>query len=114
MSGFEIGEVVVCVDNGPGINPASVYIDGLPTPLVLGRFYKITGFVVAPDKSLGVLIDNMPPERTIGGPVGWQATRFRKLPRADAEFTAQMRACKPQHQPVNRMADAMTQLESEK
>jgi len=87
---FQVGDVVVCVLSGPTIEQ--------------GEIHRIEGFRVGSELSmlgvseLGLFLKGKR-SRTVKG--SYDARRFQKLPRADEEFTRQIRACKPQHTPAH-------------
>jgi hypothetical protein len=86
MSGFEAGEVVVCINVGRDPRATMKFTGGF---LRLGKCYRVTWVGVTSAGVVGLMLQ--------GGPTNgaWAADRFRKLPRADADFTAQIRACRP-------------------
>lgn len=91
MSGpFQVGDVVVCVKrSGQRTNSIIRRVKG--SRLRAGKFYTIRrSFVHAGIPA--VLLNEIEP---VKGFVGFPADRFRHLPRATEEFTAQMRALRP-------------------
>jgi hypothetical protein len=93
---FQVGDVVVCVcDRSPTCIGRS-----LSEQLRQGVLYRITATLLAAD-GLSVLVNGEAPHTCAChiGEAGWHPDRFRKLPRADEEFTRQIRACKPQRVP---------------
>jgi hypothetical protein len=93
------GDVVVCVDD----TDCAIYPGA--SSYKLGAIYRIVAASMIRDGGTGyetycVQTDRDNPVRD--GRVGWaSAKRFRKLPPATEAFTRQMRACKPQKQPVD-------------
>jgi len=91
MSDFNVGDCVVCVDNGP-----SEY--GLTAEeLRIGGIYRVTGLHTAREGyrdagKPGVLLGGV---RSKGGSGSFGASRFRHLPKADEQFITEMRAIKP-------------------
>jgi hypothetical protein len=86
MSGFRPGDVVVCVDDM-----------GCPTlgtrcPYAKNGIYRVTevksGVNLAGEPATGL-------KTTHYALSYWNVTQFRHLPKADEQFTADMRACKP-------------------
>lgn len=92
---FEVGEVVVCVEGGPCrcVNCAAgnTY---LAMPLRQGSFYRIEGLGI---NQIGgwpfLILEGVPAPP--GHVRGASTRRFRKLPKAGAEFTEMLRARKP-------------------
>lgn len=84
---FQIGEVVVCVDDSP--SPASIRWPWRPKK---GGYYTIELIDYALGE-LGFLLaeDPVPDD----GESLWLAERFRKVTKADDSFTEMLRACKP-------------------
>lgn len=88
---YDVGDVVVCVD-----------ADGAPE-LVAGGYYRVTDIKVAEEwyedaGELGTSLEGVSPT---DGYMDFKASRFRKLPKADDEFTEYMRSMKPHKQPVD-------------
>ncbi len=93
---FGPGDLVVCVDDGPGrAGPAL----GVPSFLRKGLIYRVSKM-----NAPGVPLDGMRPaswhvvllDTASAFPnLGYRAERFRKIDKADEQFTAQIRACKP-------------------
>jgi hypothetical protein len=94
MSGFQVGDVVVCVDASPCRNRVLS-----PTvTLRRGKLFRVTGMTPAQGNSFYVLLNDEPPH-LIEGYVfrgGWDDRRFCKIDRADEHFTETIRACKPE------------------
>lgn len=77
---YDVGDVVVCVDDAP------VEGDCRPTGLREGFLYRVLAFH---DEWPSVIVS----ARHDGG--GHWLWRFKKLPKADEDFTAYMRKMKP-------------------
>lgn len=75
---FKPGDVAVYVGAPDGSNTSR---------LAIGSLHRVERVLVSPDGDLGLQISARQ------WPV--YATSFRKLPKADEEFTASIRACKP-------------------
>jgi hypothetical protein len=91
---FQVGDVVVCVDDGPIICPHDPIVihDGS-----LAAKRRSVGRIIAIQPGFGgVCMCNV--VLTDGG-AGVEA-RFRKLPKADDRFAEQMRALKPHREKV--------------
>ena len=83
---FNVGDVVVCFREPSG------WIASDWEPKV-GSFYSIAGIDV--DTTGVAIIDLREDPSCFSDDGAWEAAAFRKLPRADEQFTEQMRACKP-------------------
>lgn len=84
MSDFQVGDFVVCVD--ASMLPTSHNETGLTE----GRLYRISA--IHSDEQCVRLFGFIPPPLRSG----WHLQlRFRKLPKADEQFTEQMRALRP-------------------
>lgn len=88
MSGFRIGDVVVCVDDSPCRAP---HLLGLPFAFKRGTVKKISYVCLDGRGKVAIRFTDGP--EPIGP--GFVAERFRKIQKADNAFTAQMRALKP-------------------
>jgi len=90
---FQVGDVVVCVDADTPARPG--YFS--PDQIRNGDLYRLSDTFIDEwgdcIKVAGIVA------HTVNG--GFLAARFRKLPRADEEFTRQIRACKPQRTPAH-------------
>ncbi len=86
---FQVGDVVVCVDVSHVPHPKVVWINrGI---CVLGRLYRVRNVCIGPiSGEVFLKFDGYN-----HGPLGCLASRFRKLPKADAQFTREIRACRP-------------------
>lgn len=88
MSGnFEVGDIVVCVDNAPDEHCRKAFVLGL------GRVYRVaaTGFCRGtPCVAFACHVGDNP-----GWGLAFQSRRFRLLPKADDTFVAEMRALRP-------------------
>lgn len=87
---FKPGDVVVCVDD------SSARHTGGPVPFRRGDLLRVAKAKLHPVSyvfSLGFVGLEWPGKP--GLHAAYHADRFRKLPKADEEFTASIRACKP-------------------
>lgn len=85
---FQVGDVVVCVNAKPARNP----IVPIAQLLREGAMYRIAGLPVGNNGEVGLCLDGV----AIPVPmVGFAYDRFRKLPRAEEDFTLRIRACRP-------------------
>ena len=83
---FKPGDVVVCVEHDECPHHANVPADN---PEMIGGVFRVARLVPV-DPSLGCCGG-----LHISGVGSFCAGTFRKLPKADEEFTASIRACKP-------------------
>lgn len=93
---FKPGDVVVCVDawtpSMPNGRAPAEYSE-----LREGSMYRVRS--LWNDSRFGPCLTlNEVEARSVNG--GFLCWRFRKLPKADEEFTASIRACKPSHNRV--------------
>lgn len=92
---YDVGDIVVCVDDSPSPEWG-------PTRIKIGRFYRVRRIGPNAPNSLvnkvgpSVWVEEVEPHSPAG--FGW--FRFRKLPKADDEFTEYMRSMKPHKQAV--------------
>jgi len=89
------GDVVVCIDESPCGCCGAYYPD-----LAIGRLFRVTGTKPLMNYRTGLNVTGLlwPDQPRVGDHpemAGRNPARFRKLPTADTEFTAQMRAMKP-------------------
>lgn len=98
MSGFQVGDVVVCVD------ASTDRYTGIAL-LVKGRTYRIRDTHVSPTGETGFCLAGVvhPVPYSTGAERGWYPHRFRKIEQADEQFIVALRACKPERigEPVN-------------
>lgn len=88
---FKVGDVVVCVDDGRDMRGNLRAPVQRSKSLRRGHIYRIAWVGMTRARVFGVkLLDD--PAAAFGA---WAADRFRKLPKADEQFTADMRACRP-------------------
>lgn len=88
--GHRVGDVVVCVD-------AQQIRGRPPTLLVKGQFYRIDDVAESADQ-IGCQVVSVEGVDVVyhNGKTYWlRADRFRKLPSADDDFIAQVRAYRP-------------------
>ena len=91
MADFKVGDVVVCVDIAPreGSGPANI---AALENLRAGRTYRISllgyDYTVGPYVKLHGVEDNPLKNKIVRG---FRCDRFRHLPKADEQFTEQMR-----------------------
>jgi hypothetical protein len=90
MSGFQVGDVVVCVDASPYRLQRYVH---LVWPIARNRCLKVEAVLTAPCGNTGLHFFDGPLSPS---PWGFDVTRFRKIRPASDEFIASLRACKPQ------------------
>lgn len=84
---FQVGDVVVCIsdDYERASGPESWWPKR-------GQIYRVAGL----DHCLNGLFLEFAEDPDFGDTeLGWAATDFRKLPKADEQFTEQMRAIRP-------------------
>jgi hypothetical protein len=86
MSGFQPGDVVVCVVDTSTIPGEE------PWDPIEGGVYRVIG---AGDNHHGLPWIDLFEDPFVSDDSGWPAEWFRKIERATDAFTAQMRACKP-------------------
>jgi hypothetical protein len=89
------GDVVVCVDESP-----CKCCGGIDPDLCIGRMFRVVTVGRGFNTAHRVWVDTLhwPGQSDFNGHpsyAGKNIARFRKLPTADTEFTAQMRAMKP-------------------
>lgn len=90
---FQVGDVVVCINAKPdSFDPKA----GL---LKERAHYRVA--VVGPVKGVFCLGFRALPADKPNTAWAWNANRFRKLPRADEQFTEMLRALKPTRAPVS-------------
>lgn len=96
---YDVGDVVICVDASDG--DACPPLDTI-TPIKAGSAYRVTGMVKTA-YGPATLIEGEKPHRCAccDGQSGWRPDRFRKLPKADDEFTEYMRRMKPANKRVD-------------
>lgn len=95
MSGpFKVGDVVVCVDAPPTTN----YGSWLPKR---GAIYSISATCIGNVTGKACVRLAQDPEPKPDADGDWYARRFQLLPKADEQFTAQMRAIKPVRKSVS-------------
>jgi hypothetical protein len=85
---FEVGDVVVCVDAAGLIKMRKGEV---------GRITAICAGIREPNETFITLAGR----KNDPGKLGYRAWRFRKVTKASAKFTAQMRALKPAPQHAN-------------
>lgn len=83
MSNFQVGDVVQCVDAKPSMEGYE------PTELVEGAVYTVYAVGTDPLGQTGLFLDEL---ESVGFAGGYLAYRFRKLPKADEQFTADLKA----------------------
>jgi hypothetical protein len=96
MANWKVGDLVVCVSE-----PEDKYGGGYAGPsrdrLRLRAVYKITGIVTGYDgetrRALGFQLAGMNPAPYRG----YHSECFRPVTKADEQFTARIRACRPAH-----------------
>lgn len=84
---FQVDDIAVCIDNKPDT------FDPRAGLLVLRQHYRVATVGVLKDRFC-IGFRNLP-STTPGMAWGFQANRFRKLPKADESFIEQVRACRP-------------------
>lgn len=92
---FQVGDVVVCVDDSPY---RSRDVKGKPWPMAKGSTWRVSDVLVArlgPLAGQVLLRFHAEPPLSRAWKRGWYHARFRKLSKADEQFTEQMRQCKP-------------------
>jgi len=95
---FRVGDVIVCVDASPYLVNTPWHLQQL-SKLRVGALYRAAGFDRDGDLiDLGTVRYEPDPHPLSLGAFGTH--RFRSLPKADEQFTADMRACKPKREPV--------------
>lgn len=90
------GDVVACVDDSAPKHPYWVK-RGIRWPIRRGTIIRVRSWVQAESGDWGLVFFGFSFGRyeRSGGEIPAAAHRFRKLPKADEEFTASIRACKP-------------------
>jgi len=101
MSGpFNVGDVVVCVDPKLSLHPGEV----VEVRVSLGSIHRVSAIMCSANGLRGILLDGERPHTCwcCEGEGCWRPERFRHLPKADDDFTAEIRACRP----IKRSVDA--------
>lgn len=94
MSDFQVGDVVVCVDDGPcGCGCGDLMNFSIGQMDRIDRIWVRSSGVYFDSPHFGTPSPNHPAR-------GVAARRFRKLPKADDSFIQQILACKPHHNQV--------------
>ena len=92
MSGFQVGDVVVCIDDSPCVvHPYA----GYPFEADRGSLYRVARVGLHPvEREFYLGLTEVPGVMLF-------AARFRKVTRADEQFIEQMRALKPAMAPAD-------------
>lgn len=99
MSGgdFQVGDVVCCIDDSE--DDRHTLQPPFPEFIKRGRLYRAVALTMTSPGVQGVRLQGDP--NNVPFPHGsWARDRFRKLPKADEQFTQSIRACKPHHNRV--------------
>lgn len=93
-SDFKVGDAVVCVDASPCKEHP---YPGAPFGLKQGGIFRIKDMYIGDDASVGLYLSGVDNEGEDAGETweGYDAIRFKHLPKADDTFINQMRSLKP-------------------
>ena len=87
MADFKVGDVVVCVDDSPCTS--AIHENKVPCPYRRGDIARVVGICPDPARNgISLSDDKHAPHKYI------VAYRFKHLPKADEQFTEEMRAIK--------------------